>query len=54
MRVYLDLHTYWTVGVNQYSTAREVCASVAQKLERSEDAFELHDLEVKSGEGKGI
>ena len=52
VRVYLDAHTYWTVTVNPHSTAKEVCASVAQKLERSEEAFELHVLEVKSGEGK--
>lgn len=52
VRVYLDAHTYWTVSINTHSTAKEICASVAQKLERSEEVFELHVQEAKSGEDK--
>lgn len=51
MRVYLDDHTWWTLPLAHNSTAKEICGSVAVKLERSEEAFQLYEMDSKSGIG---
>lgn len=46
----MDEHTYWTLPLSHNSTAREMCISIAVKLERSEEAFEMYYLDTHTGQ----